>query len=80
MATIYDEVYRRAHDDPEGFWAARAEDIHWEKRWDRVLDDSRPPYYRWFAGGRAQHLLQRARRPRGPRPRQADRADLRLAR
>jgi len=51
MATIYDEVYRRAHDDPEGFWAARAEDIHWEKRWDRVLDDSRPPYYRWFAGG-----------------------------
>ena len=51
MATIYDEVYRRAHDDPEGFWAARAEDIHWEKRWDRVLDDSRPPYSRWFAGG-----------------------------
>src|ERR1700675_3798277 len=51
MATIYDEVYRRAHDDPEGFWAARAEDIHWEKRWDRVLDASRPPYYRWFAGG-----------------------------
>src|SRR6266849_1895466 len=51
MATIYDEVYRRALDDPEGFWAARAEDIHWEKRWDRVLDASRPPYYRWFAGG-----------------------------
>jgi propionyl-CoA synthetase len=51
MATIYDEVYRRAHDDPEGFWGARAEDIHWEKRWDRVLDASRPPYYRWFAGG-----------------------------
>lgn len=51
MATIYEEMYRRAHDDPEGFWAARAEDIHWEKRWDRVLDASRPPYYRWFAGG-----------------------------
>ena len=51
MATIYDEVYRRALDDPEGFWAARAEDVHWEKRWDRVRDDSRPPYYRWFAGG-----------------------------
>jgi propionyl-CoA synthetase len=51
MATIYDEVYRRAHEDPEAFWAARAEDIHWEKRWDRVRDDSRPPFYRWFAGG-----------------------------
>ena len=36
---------------PEAFWAAVAEDIYWERRWDRVLDDSRPPYYRWFAGG-----------------------------
>jgi propionyl-CoA synthetase len=52
MATIYDEVYRRAQQDPEGFWAAAAEDIHWERRWDRVLDASRPPYYRWFPGGR----------------------------
>jgi propionyl-CoA synthetase len=53
MATvsIYDQVYRHALADPEGFWAARAEDIHWDKRWDRVRDDSRPPYYRWFAGG-----------------------------
>ena len=50
-ATIYDECYRRALSDPEGFWAAAAEDIHWERRWDRVLDATRPPYYRWFAGG-----------------------------
>jgi propionyl-CoA synthetase len=52
MATIYDEVYQRARRDPEGFWAAAAEDIHWERRWDRVLDSTRPPYYRWFSGGR----------------------------
>ncbi|HJV55289.1 MAG TPA: propionyl-CoA synthetase [Methylomirabilota bacterium] len=52
MATIYDEVYQRARRDPEGFWAAAAEDVHWERRWDRVLDSSRPPYYRWFQGGR----------------------------
>ena len=51
MATIYDETYRRSREDPEGFWAAAAEDIHWERRWDRVLDAARPPYYRWFAGG-----------------------------
>jgi propionyl-CoA synthetase len=51
MATIYDECYRTALSDPEGFWGARAEDIHWERRWERVRDDSRPPYYRWFAGG-----------------------------
>jgi propionyl-CoA synthetase len=37
--------------DAHAFWAAAAEDIRWERRWDRVLDDSRPPFYRWFAGG-----------------------------
>ena len=47
----YMDVYQRALDDPEGFWAEAAEDIHWDKRWERVLDDSRPPFYRWFTGG-----------------------------
>jgi propionyl-CoA synthetase len=51
MATIYDECYRKALSDPEGFWGARAEDLYWERRWNRVRDDSRPPYHRWFAGG-----------------------------
>jgi len=51
MATIYDEVYQRSQQDPEGFWGAAAEDVYWERRWDRVLDSTRPPYYRWFAGG-----------------------------
>ena len=51
MATSYDEVYQHSRRDPEGFWAAAAEDVHWERRWDRVLDATRPPYYRWFAGG-----------------------------
>jgi len=51
MASVYDEVYRRSLRDPEGFWAAAAEGIHWERRWDRVFDDSRKPFYRWFRGG-----------------------------
>ena len=51
MRSVYDEVYGRWQRDPEGFWAAAAEDLHWDRRWDRVFDDSRPPYYRWFAGG-----------------------------
>src|SRR5262249_5521702 len=49
--SIYDETYRRSLEDPEGFWAAAAEDIVWDRRWDRVLDDSRPPFYRWYVGG-----------------------------
>jgi propionyl-CoA synthetase len=51
MTSRYDEAYRRAMTDPEGFWAEAAEAIHWTKRWDRVLDDSNPPFYRWFVGG-----------------------------
>jgi propionyl-CoA synthetase len=52
MSSLYDQVYRRATMDPEGFWAAAAEDIVWERRWDRVLDFSRPPFANWFVGGR----------------------------
>ena len=47
----YDEVYRRSLDDPQAFWAEAAAEIDWIKPWDRVLDDSNPPFYRWFAGG-----------------------------
>ena len=32
-------------------WGEAAEAVHWYKRWEKVLDDSRPPFYRWFAGG-----------------------------
>ncbi|MDB5405934.1 MAG: propionyl-CoA synthetase [Rhodospirillales bacterium] len=48
----YDEVHRRSLSDPEGFWGEAAEAIDWERRWDCVLDDSRPPFFRWFRGGR----------------------------
>jgi propionyl-CoA synthetase len=52
MGKRYEETYRRAMADPAGFWAEAAEAIDWERRWDRVLDDSDKPFYRWFAGGR----------------------------
>jgi propionyl-CoA synthetase len=48
----YDQVYRRSLDDPNGFWGEAAEALIWDKRWDRVLDDSRVPFYRWFTGGK----------------------------
>jgi propionyl-CoA synthetase len=47
----YDEVYRRSIGDPEGFWGETAESVSWYRRWDRVLDRSSPPFYRWFPGG-----------------------------
>ena len=48
----FDDVYRRSLDDPEGFWAEAAAAIDWNEPWERVLDDSRAPLYRWYAGGR----------------------------
>ena len=47
----FDIVYRRSLERPEEFWAEAAADIDWVKPWDRVLDDSQAPFYRWFAGG-----------------------------
>jgi propionyl-CoA synthetase len=51
MRDTYDAVYTRWLNDPENFWAEAAEEVHWDKKWDRVLDDSRSPFYRWFPGG-----------------------------
>ncbi|HMQ29601.1 MAG TPA: propionate--CoA ligase [Chloroflexaceae bacterium] len=47
----YAELHRRSIEDPEGYWGELAEELHWYKKWDRVLDDSRAPFYRWFVGG-----------------------------
>ena len=48
----YDEVYNYSLADPEGFWSEAAEAIHWEKKWDKIIDDSNPPFYRWFVGAK----------------------------
>ncbi len=50
MSETYQEIYNQWKQDPEGFWANAAEDIDWYKKWDKVLDDSNKPFYRWFAG------------------------------
>src|SRR5271157_5975809 len=47
----YEEIFQKSIKDPSGFWGEAAEAIDWYKKWDRVLDDSRKPFYRWFTGG-----------------------------
>ena len=51
MFGAYEAAYNAWRQDPESFWAQAAESIHWYRRWDKVLDTSRPPFYRWFSGG-----------------------------
>jgi acetyl-CoA synthetase len=45
-------LYEEAERDPEGFWADQAEHLHWDKKWDTVLDWSNPPFAKWFEGGK----------------------------
>jgi len=49
--TGYAEAYGAWRRDPEAWWAAIAEGIVWERRWDRVFDPTQGPYGRWFPGG-----------------------------
>jgi propionyl-CoA synthetase len=46
-----ESIYRRSLEDPEGFWREAAAGLEWERDPTVVLDDSRPPFYRWFADG-----------------------------
>ena len=52
----YQEMYRASIDEPEKFWAEKAEEfLHWDKKWDTVLDwsfDKKNLYIKWFEGGK----------------------------
>jgi len=47
----YKDVFSQSVENPESFWAEAAQGVDWYQKWDKVLDDSNPPFYRWFSGG-----------------------------
>jgi acetyl-CoA synthetase len=47
----YERLYRESIDDPETFFGRMANDLHWFKKWDRVLE-WKPPNAKWFVGGK----------------------------
>ena len=49
-ANVSDPGIYESAEDYESFWAKWAEELHWFRRWDRVLDWD-PPYAKWFVGG-----------------------------
>ena len=38
--------------DFEKYWEEKAEDIEWFQKWDKVLDESNKPFYKWFVNGK----------------------------
>ncbi len=45
-------LHARAALDPDAFWAEQARELHWDEPFTTVLDDSNPPFYRWFTDGK----------------------------
>ncbi len=48
MSGEYQAVYDSWRADPAAFWARAASDVQWYEPWTTILDDTRPPFYRWF--------------------------------
>ncbi len=48
----WDATAAQAMKDPQGFWAKEAEELEWFQKWDKVLDDSNKPFFKWFVGGK----------------------------
>ena len=63
----YQDFHRRSIEDRDGFWRDEARLVDWHTPFSQVLDYSRPPFARWFVGGRTnlchnavdRHLAQR---------------------
>ena len=69
----YDRMYRESIDKPEQFWGKQAEELHWFKKWDKVLEWN-APNAKWFVGGKtnvAYNCLDRQIEP-GPRRQDGD--------
>jgi propionyl-CoA synthetase len=47
----YENAYHQSIENPIDFWGPIAEECRWTRKWDKVLDDSSKPFYRWFVGG-----------------------------
>jgi acetyl-CoA synthetase len=48
----WDALAEKASKDLQGFWGDEAEELEWFKKWDKVLDDSNKPFFKWFVGAK----------------------------
>src|SRR6476660_6069129 len=67
----YEEFHRRSIEDRDGFWRDEARLIDWQTPFTTVLDYTRPPFAKWYVGGRTnlchnavdRHLAERGDQP-----------------
>ena len=46
----YEALYKESVEEPERFWGRAAEELHWFRKWDKVLE-WKSPWAKWFVGG-----------------------------
>src|SRR5262245_16406646 len=46
----YERIYKVAEENPNEFWSKIADELHWFKKWDKVLEWELP-WAKWFVGG-----------------------------
>jgi acetyl-CoA synthetase len=51
-AKDWDAMAEKALKDPQAFWEAEANELEWFEKWDKVLDDSNKPFFKWFVGAK----------------------------
>ncbi|MHB1707946.1 MAG: acetate--CoA ligase [Thermoplasmataceae archaeon] len=49
---MYESLYRKSLENPDEFWNEHGNVVDWYKKWDKVLDDSNAPFYKWFVNGK----------------------------
>lgn len=58
----WEEALNKANSNPESFWEEAAQELEWSKKWKKVLDNSKKPFYKWFTGSKCnifQNALER---------------------
>lgn len=58
----YKQAFDRSVSHPAEYWEAEARELHWSHFPTRILDDSNPPFYRWYVDGKiniTHNILER---------------------
>ena len=51
MKSDFEKIYNESIKNPEEFWKKVADDIFWFKKPSKILNKSKPPFYKWYEDG-----------------------------
>lgn len=48
----YESALKKAAKNPLQYWEEAASELEWFKKWDKIFDKSKKPFFKWFTGGK----------------------------